>query len=145
LLDAYLHLAPWPDTADALRRLREHGVRVIALANFSPRMLHANVENARLTGLFDGLVSTDANRTYKPDPRAYRLGMERLRLPKQDILFAAFGGWDAAGAKAFGYPTVWVNRSNQPAEELGVRPDHISADLRGLLELVLGRSPARAR
>jgi 2-haloacid dehalogenase len=145
LLDAYLHLAPWPDTADALRRLREHGVRVIALANFSPGMLRANVENARLTGLFDGLVSTDANRTYKPDPRAYRLGMERLRLPKQEILFAAFGGWDAAGAKAFGYPTVWVNRSNQPAEELGVRPDHVSSDLSGLVELVLGSSPARPR
>ena len=145
LLDGYLHLAPWPDTADALRRLREHGVRVIALANFSPQMLRANSENARLTGLFDALVSTDANRTYKPDPRAYRLGMESLQLPKQEILFAAFGGWDAAGAKAFGYPTVWVNRSNQPAEELGVRPDHISPDLRGLLEFVLGSSPARPR
>jgi 2-haloacid dehalogenase len=66
-------------------------------------------------------------------------------LPKQEILFAAFGGWDAAGAKAFGYPTVWVNRSNQPAEELGVRPDHVSSDLSGLVELVLGSSPARPR
>jgi 2-haloacid dehalogenase len=138
LLNAYLHLAPWPDTADSLRRLRDHGIRVIALANFSPDMLQANAENAGLTGLFDALVSTDAIRTYKPDPRAYRLGMERLHLAKQDILFAAFGGWDAAGAKAFGYPTMWVNRLNQPAEELGIRLDHVSQDLSGLLELVLG-------
>jgi 2-haloacid dehalogenase len=145
LLDAYLHLAPWPDSADALRRLREHGVRVIALANFSPQMLRANADHARLTGLFDSLVSTDANRTYKPDPRAYRLGMERLHLRKQEILFAAFGGWDAAGAKAFGYPTIWVNRLNQPAEELGVRPDHVSSDLSGVLALVLGDAPSRPR
>jgi 2-haloacid dehalogenase len=145
LLDAYVHLAPWPDTADTLRRLREHGVRVIALANFSPHMLRANADNARLTGLFDALVSTDDNRTYKPDPRAYRLGMERLQLPKEEILFAAFGGWDAAGAKAFGYPTVWVNRFNQPAEELGFRPDHISSDLSSLLALVLGGVPPRLR
>jgi 2-haloacid dehalogenase len=138
LLNAYLHLAPWPDTADSLRRLRVHGIRVIALANFSPDMLQANAENAGLTGLFDALVSTDAIRTYKPDPRAYRLGMERLHLAKQDILFAAFGGWDAAGAKAFGYPTMWVNRLNQPAEELGIRLDHVSQDLSGLLEFVLG-------
>ena len=143
LLNAYLHLAPWPDTADTLRRLREHGIRVIALANFSPNMLQANAENAGLTGLFDALVSTDTNRTYKPDPRAYRLGMELLHLAKNDILFAAFGGWDAAGAKAFGYPTVWVNRFNQPAEELGVRPDHISRDLSGLLEFALSCPPAR--
>ena len=145
LLNAYLHLAPWPDTADTLRQLRESGIRVIALANFSPRMLQANAENAGLTGLFDALLSTDANRTYKPDPRAYRLGMERLHLPKRDILFAAFGGWDAAGAKAFGYPTVWVNRFNQPAEELGIQPDQISSDLSGLLEFVLSRAPAGAR
>ena len=145
LLNAYLHLTPWPDTADALRQLRVSGVRVIALANFSPKMLQANAENAGLTGLFDALVSTDANRTYKPDPRAYRLGMDRLHLGKQDILFAAFGGWDAAGAKAFGYPTVWVNRINQPAEELGVHPDHIVPDLSGLLEFVLGGPPARPR
>jgi 2-haloacid dehalogenase len=145
LMDAYLHLTPWPDTADALRRLHDHGVRVIALANFSPEMLHANAENARLTGLFDALVSTDANRTYKPDPRAYRLGTERLHLAKHEILFAAFGGWDAAGAKAFGYPTIWVNRFNEPAEELGIRPDHMSKDLSGLLEFVLGRPPERPR
>src|SRR5512145_2388014 len=142
LLNAYLHLAPWPDTADTLRRLKESGIRVIALANFSPRMLQANAENARLTGLFDALLSTDANRTYKPDPRAYRLGMERLHLSKREILFAAFGGWDAAGAKAFGYPTVWVNRFNQPAEELGIQPDQIFSDLSDLVEFVLSGAPA---
>jgi 2-haloacid dehalogenase len=71
--------------------------------------------------------------------------MERLHLSKREILFAAFGGWDAAGAKAFGYPTVWVNRFNQPAEELGNQPDQISSDLSGLLEFVLSRAPAGAR
>jgi hypothetical protein len=25
-------------------------------------------------------------------------------------------GWDAAGAKSFGYPTFWVSRQNQPSE-----------------------------
>jgi 2-haloacid dehalogenase len=137
LLDAYLHLTLWPDSVAALRRLRESGIRVITIANFSPSMLHANAENARLTGLFDALVSTDANHTYKPDPGAYQLGVDRLHLGKEDIAFAAFGGWDAAGAKAFGYPTVWVNRSNQPVEELGLRPDRTVTDLNGLVEFVL--------
>jgi 2-haloacid dehalogenase len=145
LLNAYLHLTPWPDTIETLRQLRASGVRVIALANFSPKMLQANAENAGLTGLFDALVSTDASRTYKPDPRAYRLGMERLGLAKHEILFAAFGGWDAAGAKTFGYPTLWVNRLNQPLEQLGVRPDETFTDLKGLLEFVLSGAPPRRR
>jgi 2-haloacid dehalogenase len=137
LLDAYRHLTPWPDAADGLRRLRQAGVRVITIANFSPTMLRANADTARLTALFDDLVSTEANHTYKPDPRAYQLGVERLMLEKRDIVFAAFGGWDAAGAKSFGYPTVWVNRLNQPLEELGVHPDRTVADLNGLLDFVL--------
>ena len=137
LLDAYLQLTPWPDTADALRRLRDVDVRVITIANFSPAMLRANAERAGLTSLFDALLSTDAKHTYKPDPRAYRLGVDRLHFDKRDIVFAAFGGWDAAGAKSFGYPTVWVNRFNQPLEELGVQPDRIVTDLNGLLDFVL--------
>jgi len=114
LLEAYLQLTPWPDTARTLRRLKESDVRVITIANFSPAMLRANADHAGLTPLVDAFISTDANHTYKPDPRAYQLGVDHLRLPKQDIVFAAFGGWDAAGAKSFGYPTVWVNRFNHP-------------------------------
>lgn len=144
LLDAFLHLEPWPDAPDALRLLHESGIRVITIANFSPIMLRSNAEHAGLTGLFDALVSTDENHTYKPDPRAYRLGMERLHLEKHEIVFAAFGGWDAAGAKAFGYPTVWVNRFDQPLEELGIRPDRISTDLGGLLDFVLNQPRAQA-
>ena len=144
LMDAYLHLTPWPDTADALRRLRRSGVRIIAIANFTPAMLRSNADNAGLTPLFDALISTDASRTYKPDPRAYQIGVDRLRVAKENIVFAAFGGWDAVGAKAFGYPTVWVNRFDQPLEELGVRPDRMVSDLNGLVEFVLNaRQPGR--
>jgi 2-haloacid dehalogenase len=137
LLDAYLRLTPWPDSAGALRRLRDADIRVITIANFSPTMLRANAESAGLTPFFDALLSTDANHTYKPDPRAYQLGVDRLKLEKRDIVFAAFGGWDAAGAKSFGYPTVWVNRLNQPLEELGLYPDRTVTDLNGLLDFVL--------
>lgn len=143
LMDAYLHLTLWPDTADALHRLKESGIRVITISNFSPAMLRSNADHAGLIGLFDALISTDANHTYKPDPRAYQLGVDRLRLAKRDIVFAAFGGWDAAGAKSFGYPTFWVNRFNQPLEQLSVRPDATSANLDGLLDFVLSQRTAR--
>jgi 2-haloacid dehalogenase len=106
-------------------------------------MLRANAESARIADLVDAFVSTDESRTYKPDPRAYQLGLDRLHLAKSAIVFAASAGWDAAGAKSFGYPTVWVNRANQPAEQLGVAPDATSPGLDGLLEFVLPRATAR--
>jgi 2-haloacid dehalogenase len=137
LLDAFLHLEPWPDTVKTLRTLNKAGVRVITLTNFRPSMLRTNADNAGLSSYFDALVSTDSVRVYKPDPRAYRLGVDLLRLPKSEILFAAFGGWDAAGAKSFGYPTVWVNRLDQPIEQLGVTPDRTCPNLDCLLEFAL--------
>ena len=140
LLNAYSRLTPWPDTVDALRRLRAADLRVITIANFSPTMLRENADRAGLTPLFDALLSTDANHTYKPEPRAYQLGVDRLKLERRDIVFAAFGGWDAAGAKSYGYPTVWVNRLNQPPEELGLHPDRTVTDLSGLLDFVLGQA-----
>jgi 2-haloacid dehalogenase len=139
LSEAYMHLTPWPDASEGLRRLHDAGIHVITIADFSPAMLRSNAANAGLTGLFDALISTDANHTYKPDPRAYRLGMDYLRVRKQEIVFAASAGWDAAGAKAFGYTTVWVNRLQQPFEELGVRPDRTVTNLDGLLEFVLNK------
>jgi 2-haloacid dehalogenase len=139
LLDAYLTLEPWPDAVDALKKLKASGVRVITIANFSPKMLKANAEHAGITDLFDELLSTHANGTYKPDPRAYALGMEHLKLKKEEIIFAAFGGWDAYGAKSFGYATYWVNRFHLPMEELGIEPDGTSDNLEGLLKLVLGK------
>lgn len=138
LLDAYLHLKPWPDAVDALKRLRAAGVRVITIANFSPRMLRENADGAGITGDFERLLSTEENKTYKPDARAYALGPKVLHLKKEEIVFAAFGGWDAYGAKTFGYPTYWVNRFGLPEERLGTRPDGTSRDIAGLLDFVLG-------
>jgi len=140
LLNAYLTLKPWPDAVDALKELRAAGVRIITIANFSERMLRANADNAGITGLFDELLSTEVNHTYKPDPQAYELGLKHLHLRKEEVLFAAFGGWDAYGAKSFGYPTYWVNRFGQPTERLGETADRTSGDLAGLLGFVLGRA-----
>jgi 2-haloacid dehalogenase len=139
LLNAYLTLTPSPDAVDALRKLKASGVRIITISNFSERMLRANAVHAGITDLFDTILSTEVNGTYKPDPRAYELGIKQLGLKKEEILFAAFGGWDAYGAKNFGYPTYWVNRFNLPLEELGIGADGSSNNMEGLLRFVFGQ------
>jgi 2-haloacid dehalogenase len=140
LMNAYLMLKPWPDTRKSLERLEAAGVRIITIANFSPLMLRANADRAGITTHFDTLLSTAINGTYKPDPEAYALGVRELGLEKGEIVFAAFGGWDAYGAKSFGYPTYWVNRYDLPAERLSLPPDRTSNDMTGLLQFVLGET-----
>lgn len=138
LLNAYLTLAPWPDAIDGLKKLKAAGIRIITIANFSQEMLRANAENAGIRDLFDELLSTEVNHTYKPDPKAYGLGLQKLGLNKDEVVFAAFGGWDAYGAKSFGFPTYWVNRFSLPAEKLDKTPDGTSTNFQGLLDFVLG-------
>ena len=136
LLLVHFELAAWPDAMPVLTKLRDAGLRLCFLSNFTPGMLHACIKFAGLDGVFEHVLSTDAARTYKPDPKAYELGTAALELPREQILFAAFAGWDAAGAKSFGYPTFWVNRLGLPPEQLGVLPDMTGPDLNALLAFV---------
>jgi len=133
LMDAYLELKPWPGVAEGLKSLRNAGIRLAFLSNFTPHMLAACTKASALDGFFEYQLSTDTIKTYKPDPRAYAMAVKAFKLPAEDILFAAFGGWDAAGAKTFGYPVFWFNRGHHPAEELGEAPDAIGTSFADLM------------
>lgn len=137
LMQAYLQLKAWPDVPAALKRLTDAGIRLAFLSNMTRKMLETNARNAGLDGLFEHVLSTDQVRSYKPDPKAYELGVKALGLKREEILFAAFAGWDAAGAKWYGYPTFWVNRLGGPPEELGVAADAAGPGLDDLARFVL--------
>lgn len=136
LMHAYSNLKIWPDVAPTLAALKRSGLRLALLSNFTAAMLDGGINNAGLGGMFEHVLSTDRIRSYKPDPRAYQMGVDAFKLPREEIVFAAFAGWDAAGAKWFGYPTVWVNRLDAPTEELGVVPDAIGRDLSTVSDFV---------
>jgi 2-haloacid dehalogenase len=116
IMNGYLDLHCWPEVPRGLRTVKDAGIRLALLSNMTPKMLEAGVRNSGLTGVFEHLLSTDRVGIYKPAPRAYEMGTQALGPTRDEILFAAFGGWDASGAKAFGYPTYWVNRKRQTRE-----------------------------
>jgi len=121
-LDALVQLPTWPEAQAVLEQLRTAGLKLAFLSNFTPGMLGAIARRTALDRLMDPPLSTDAVRSYKPDPRAYQLAVQAFRLPKERIAFVAHGGWDAAGAGWFGFPTYWINRVGSSNEELGVSP-----------------------
>jgi 2-haloacid dehalogenase len=137
LMDAYRKLGCWPDVPAALRSLKSAGIRLAFLSNMTAELLESGIRNSGLDGMFEHVLSTDRVKACKPDPRAYGMALDAFGLKREEILFAAFAGWDAAGAKSFGYPTFWVNRQNQPAEELGVTPDASGVTLDELVRFVL--------
>lgn len=130
LTDSYLHLAPYPEVPDALRSLR--GLKRAILSNGSPRMLDAVVHNAGLSELFDAVLSVDTLKTYKPHPSVYRLAVDRLGVPVEEIAFVSSNFWDVSGATSFGLRTFWINRAGNVPDPLGFQP---AAVLTGLDQL----------
>jgi 2-haloacid dehalogenase len=121
LLEAYLHLSPYPEIPAMLAALAPRP-RLI-LSNGSQRMLEAAVSSTGLAGYFTGILSADLVKVYKPDPRVYTLATNALGLPKGAIVFVSSNAFDVIGAKAYGFQVAWINRANTQADELGPAPD----------------------
>ncbi|MEO9136808.1 MAG: haloacid dehalogenase type II [Casimicrobiaceae bacterium] len=127
LLDAYRALSPFPDATDALAVLAPRPRWI--LSNGTLDMLDPLVKSSSLAPHIDGLLSVDAAGVYKPAPRVYQLAVDQLRLPPGEIAFISANGWDAAGAKAFGFTTFWINRYGLPVERHAPEPDYIVGSL----------------
>ena len=132
LMEAYLHLNCYPDAPEALRALKQAGLKTAILSNGTPAMLKAAVENSGLAGLVDVVLSVEEVGVFKPDPRVYQLAVERLGVSAHEISFQSSNAWDAAGAASFGFRVAWINRLAQPPEQLPFGPD---VELTSLAEL----------
>ena len=121
LMDAYLTLACFPEVKAALGALAARPRAI--LSNGSPRMLEAAVASSGLGIYLNHVLSVDAVKTYKPSPQVYALGPKALGIAAEELLFVSSNAWDVAGAKAFGYQVAWCNRTQAPAEELGLQAD----------------------
>jgi 2-haloacid dehalogenase len=139
LMQSFLELKAWPDALVALKGFKASGLRMAFLSNFTAAMLDQGVKNSGLEAVFEDHLSADRVRVFKPDPEAYRMAMNAFGLRKEEIAFAAFGGWDAVGAKWFGYPTFWVNRAGGATEELGTVPDGVGTGLNDLAAFIQAR------
>ena len=144
LMQTYLELKAWDDVRPALETLRGAGFRLAFLSNFTAHMLDAAVQNSQLQGFFEAHLTTDRVRAFKPAPIAYQMAINAFRLPRERIIFCAAAGWDAAGAKRFGYRTFWLNRTRAPSEELGVKADGEGAGMGDLVRFALANGSRQA-
>ena len=123
-----------------LRQLKSAGLVTGILSNGSPEMLEAACRSSGIADLIDHLISVEEVGIYKPDPRIYRLAMERLVLPAAAIAFHSSNGWDIHAGKRAGFFAIWINRSDQPPERLPNPPDVVVRSL-GEVPAILGAVP----
>jgi len=135
LLAAYRQLDCYREVPETIKALKAGERRLAILSNGSPAMLDSAVAAAGLSGLFDGIFSVDSIGAYKTDERVYDLITTHFRVYPEAVSFQSSNRWDIAGATAFGFRTVWINRSDQPDEYADLPPSAVLTSLNGLLTL----------
>lgn len=104
-------IARWPafaDTAPSLAAMKTR-YRLAVFSNIDHDLFE---DTAPKLGVeLDELVTAEFCRSYKPDPRHWRVGLGLLDLPPDRLLHVAESVvHDVAPARALGIATVWVNR-----------------------------------
>ena len=133
LLECYLRLDAYPDAGNLLRELKRRGERTAILSNGAPAMLASAVEAAGIKGDLDAVLSVDVLKMFKPRPEVYALVTKEFSCQPAEVVFVSSNRWDAMGATAFGFRTVWVNRAKAPNEYSDNPPAAEVADLSGVL------------
>lgn len=145
LMDEYGRLAPHADAKRTLAALAPRPRWI--LSNGTRAMLDPLVASSGLGAEIDGVLSVDDAGTYKPAPAVYALAVRKLRVPAARIAFVSANAWDAAGARAYGFTTFWINRAGVPAERHAPPPDWTVGSLTEVATILNGMqaSPRPAR
>ena len=109
--------APRPRMLQAVRRLRERGLKTAALTNNWVR--EGERVAAPLREHFDVFVESSVVGLRKPDPRIYELVCRELRVAPPRAAFLDDIGRNLKPARALGMTTIKVDGPDQALRELG--------------------------
>lgn len=110
LMQAYRSLPAFDDVRPALNELNEQGQRVFAFSNGSASAVRGLLEHAGIFDLFEGIVSVEALKTFKPDPAVYQHFLRQTASDPERSWLVSGNCFDIIGADAVGMRTAWVQR-----------------------------------
>ncbi|MFZ7093488.1 haloacid dehalogenase type II [Primorskyibacter sp. 2E233] len=136
LLALYWELAAYKEVPMMLAQLKARGLSCAILSNGSRDMLEGAVDHSGVGLYLDAILSVDDVGIFKPAKAVYDMVGAKFGCAPDEVLFVSSNGWDAAGASAYGFQTVWVNRAGLPMDRLMAHPAHVLTDLTTIPELV---------
>jgi len=109
-------------TVELLKRLHaQNSHQLYALTNWSDETFPIAVERYNFLQLFEGILVSGREKLKKPDPRIYRLIIERYAITPQRALFIDDSRRNVDGARAVGLQAIHFES-----------PEKLEADLQGL-------------
>jgi 2-haloacid dehalogenase len=126
----------------ALETLRGVGLRLAVLAQSSTAAADSVLRFAGLRDRFDLVLSAEDSGAFKPDPRPYRLALERTGAGPGELCHVSTFWWDVLGAKRAGMCTGWVARRELALLGSVPEPDYRGRDLTEVAEAIVARTAA---
>lgn len=99
---------PFPDTVAALQRLKNR-YKLAIISNIDDDLFAFS--SAKMGDPFDYVITAQQARSYKPSHHNFELALQRIGLPREQLLHAAESLFhDIAPTRALGISNVWVYR-----------------------------------
>ncbi len=134
LVAAWNRLRPWPEAGQVLAGVKDRGCLTALLSNGDEAMLRELA--GQLPVGVDYIFAADQAGFYKPHPAIYELPLKTLGLDRSEVLHVAGSASDVMGARSFGLPCAWSNRTRDFVLEPELGPDFEFPDLTGVLGLL---------
>jgi len=96
----------FPESVAILAELRERGHLLIALTNWSAETFPVARDRFGFLDWFEDIVVSGEEKLAKPDPRVFRLALERNRLDAADSVFIDDVPANVAAARALGLEAI---------------------------------------
>lgn len=111
LIEAYQFLPAFADVRESLVELGKAGHRLFAFSNGTKNGVGTVLKNAGIAGYFEGIVSVDDVKTFKPNPLVYQHLIETTKSEISRTWLVSGNSFDVIGAVNYGIKAAWVRRN----------------------------------
>lgn len=137
IVAAMRSLPPHPDVYNAMERLFDAGLVMVALTNGSTEAANAQIEAAGLHPFIRRVISVEEVGRFKPAPEPYRHAAAVMSVEITDTMLVAAHDWDCAGAVAAGARAAFVRRPGVVWSLPSEPPELVVDDIAALADIII--------
>ena len=130
LLEQYKILPAFDDVKKGLEQLKAQNYRLFAFSNGAADAVNTLLETAGIIDYFEGVVSADDMKTFKPNPGVYSHFLREARSTGANTWLISSNPFDITGAISHGMRGAWIKRSEDSIfDPWEIQPTTIATDL----------------
>lgn len=137
LMDIYQSLPAFGDVISGLTLLKNQNAHLYAFSNGSREAVDGLLNTAGVSAFFDGVVSCDDVKSFKPNPAVYAHFLSESGAIGENAWLVSSNPFDVIGAISAGMRAAWVQRSPEAVfDPWGIEPTITLSTLNDLFRVV---------